>query len=76
MPFGVKKQLPGALRFFNLDLHLAVIADIKDTLHKCVLPHECPVCVAAKSKEPVVRSHFFDKRGRAVSAGSTVTRCT
>lgn len=37
MPFGVKKQLPGALRFFNLDLHLAVIADVKDTLYRCVL---------------------------------------
>jgi hypothetical protein len=37
MPFGIKKEQPGALKFFNLDLHLAVIADVKDTLHKCVV---------------------------------------
>jgi hypothetical protein len=36
MPFGVKKpaeQLPaGTLKLFNVDLHLAVIADVKHTL--------------------------------------------
>jgi hypothetical protein len=31
MPFGAKKQV-AAVRLFNLDLHMAVIADVKDTL--------------------------------------------
>ena len=33
MPFGIKKEKPGTLKLFNLDLHLAVIADLKSTLH-------------------------------------------
>ena len=35
MPFGVKKAppaAPGTLKLFNVDLHLAVIADVKHTL--------------------------------------------
>jgi hypothetical protein len=37
MPFGVKKPpaehlRPGTLKLFNVDLHLAVIADVKHTL--------------------------------------------
>ena len=35
MPFGVKKPppaAPGTVKLFNVDLHLAVIADVKHTL--------------------------------------------
>ena len=34
MPFGVKKANDSSIKLFNLDLHLAVIADVKDTLFR------------------------------------------
>ncbi len=32
MPFGVKKQRDDGIKLFNIDLHMSVIADVKDTL--------------------------------------------
>ncbi len=41
MPFGMKKPANPAdaasVKLFNLDLHLAVIADVKDTLFRCAI---------------------------------------
>ena len=41
MPFGIKKPANPAdaasVKLFNLDLHLAVIADVKDTLFRCAI---------------------------------------
>ena len=34
MPFGRKSAGPAGLRFFNMDLHHAVIADVKDVLRR------------------------------------------
>ena len=41
MPFGIKKPAnladAASVKLFNLDLHLAVIADVKDTLFRCAI---------------------------------------
>jgi hypothetical protein len=47
MPFGrkeVKEVQAGAIRLFNIDLHLAVIADVKDVLFRSGLDSVATRC--------------------------------
>jgi len=57
MPFGLKKAAdPGGLKLFNLDLHFAVIADVKHTLKTLYgCPHVAD-CLA-KLRSNVLRMH-------------------
>jgi hypothetical protein len=90
MPFGVKKATGESVKLFNLDLHLAVIADVKDTLFRCGAGGYSR---AGTRRDPLLYSQpSRGKRGALAPAapsrslltnpldtarpGSTETRCT